>query len=219
MLAAACGSETAVDPGGGGAAPGREEVSRGLELLQFADADGAPLTETVVWIARSIPEAATEAEFDALDVPFGWFKNDPRVSEPDASTFLRSPDASSEGEFVDEEHFGFLWRFNAKLLEADVPLDEEGLLRRSLVSKYHSVRFLAGRRLTFLISPDDEVYIRQTRSIERPSEPPTYPASWRLAEHTLEDDLSFVFPNPTVVIRADNGDSFQGPLSNLGFEL
>ena len=71
------------------------------------------------WISSDI----NREEFDALEVPPGWFKNQPRagggnVDGPSSGRFLRSPDAEVDGEFLDEEFFGFTWRHSATVVQA-----------------------------------------------------------------------------------------------------
>lgn len=55
-------------------------------------------------------------------------------------------------------------------------------------------------------------YILVSRDARRTSENPTIPDGWMLEEIRLEDDLTILLPLRTTVIRADNQDSFQGPL-------
>ena len=76
------------------------------------------------WISSDI----TQEEFDAIELPDGWIKNQPReggaaVDGPSSSRFLRSPDATVEGEFLDEEFFGFTWRHSATVVQAGRPMD------------------------------------------------------------------------------------------------
>ncbi|MBT8212821.1 MAG: alpha/beta fold hydrolase, partial [Acidimicrobiia bacterium] len=79
-----------------GATQGEERV--GYELLQIQD-DGT----IWAWIANDM----TQAQFDALELPSGWLKNQPREGVPDASQFNGSP--GNDGVLLEEEHFGFKW--------------------------------------------------------------------------------------------------------------
>jgi hypothetical protein len=178
----------------------------GFEILQIKSPK-----EIVVWLGTDL----TRQEFDALKLPLGWFKNQPREPDADSGRFFRSPNAGASGEFTDEEHFGHTWRHNATVLEANTRLDEEGLLRRTLVAKFHEATFLAGKSVYILISPDGEYYLRISRDADRSAERPRLPTGWRLASHVLKRDLVVRLPNPTVNIRADNQDSFQGPVPEL----
>jgi len=98
-------------------------------------------------------------------------------------------------------------------------LDSQGLLSGNLISKYHEITFNAGRILHVLTSPENEYYVRISRDNGRTQEEPTIPNDWQEIEITITEDLTFQLPNPTLNIRADNEDSFQGPIraEELGF--
>jgi hypothetical protein len=44
------------------------------------------------------------------------------------------------------------------------------------------------------------------------SDIPTIPTDWELTKEVLTEELKIQLPNPTINIRADNEDSFQGPI-------
>ncbi len=163
------------------------------------------------WISQEI----TREEFDALEIPEGWFKNQPRTGDPDASRFLRSPDAAVEGEYLDEELFGFDWRHSATVTQPGIPLDDQGLLIGSTVRKFHEVTFRARRTMYLLVSPEREVYFRIGRDANRQSEEPSLPDGWQLVEYTTPDELIILLAEQNLVIRTDNEDSFQGPVPEL----
>lgn len=183
-----------------------EDPRVGYEILQIVSPN-----EIIVWINMDL----TQEEFDAIELPAGWFKNQPREGDPDGGTFARSPGASADGEFTDEEYFGHLWRHNATVIEANTPLDDAGLLRLNRVAKFHEIRFNAGRTLWVLVSPESEHYVRVSRDAGRTSDEPTLPDGWQLVEYVTPDELTIQLPNPTLNIRADNEDSFQGPVEGL----
>jgi hypothetical protein len=62
------------------------------------------------------------------------------------------------------------------------------------------------------VSPEDEYYVRISRDSGRTVEEPTIPNGWQILEYVTPNELIFQLPNPTENIRADNEDSFQGPL-------
>jgi hypothetical protein len=194
----ACGGDD------GDEAPAPKKV--GFEILQMT-----PTGQMTVWLGQGI----TRDEFDALTVPTGWIKNQPRETDPDGGSFARSPDATVDGQFTDAEHFGFTWRHNATVLEANVPLDPQGLLRKNTIAKFHTLTYRAGKTLAVLVSPQGEAYVRVSRDANRTVETPTTPADWRLVAHPLQEELTVVLPNPTINIRCDNEDSFQGPVPEL----
>ena len=182
----------------------------GFEILEIQSPNSIR-----AWISPDI----TQEEFDVLELPAGWFKNQPREGEPDAGRFYRSPGAAVEGEFLDEDLFGFSWRHSATIIQANIPLDEQGLLRGSTVAKFHEVTFNAGRTIAVLFSPEGDPYVRINRDANRASDEPSIPNSWRLVEYTTPDQLVIQLTEETLVIRTDNEDSFQGPVPELAVAL
>ncbi|MEO0975075.1 MAG: hypothetical protein AAFX85_18460 [Pseudomonadota bacterium] len=173
----------------------------GFEILQFTR------NGIITWLNLEM----TEEQFDAIELPRGWTKNQPRETDVDVGRFFSSP-GLPEGEFVDEVLFGYEWRHVATIVGYAEDLDEDGLLMASRVSKHHEITFLAGRTLTLLISPTGDIYPRVTRDLNRPTDTPTIPTGWRLTEYTIANDQVIALPTETEVIRADNEDSFQGPV-------
>jgi hypothetical protein len=200
------GDAAAADADPSDAGEGPEARPVGFEILQVIGP-----SEIVVWLGLDM----TREEFDALEAPMGWFKNQPRETDPDGGSFARSPDATADGVFTDAEHFGYSWRHNATVIEANTPIDDEGLLRLNRIAKFHEVRFDAGRTLFVLVSPEGERFVRISRDAGRTSEVPTLPAGWELVERVIDEELVFDLPNPTLNIRCDNEDSFQGPVTEL----
>ena len=182
----------------------------GFEILEFR----SPMSIRA-WISSDI----TREEFDALKLPPGWVKNQPREGEPDAGRFYHSPGAAVEGEFLEKDLCGFSWWHAATVIQINGPLDEQGLLRGSTVVKFHEVTFNAGHTITVLFSPEGEPYVRITRDANRASDEPSIPNSWRLVEYTTPDQLVIQLTGETLVIRADNEDSFQGPAPELAVAL
>lgn len=200
---AATADAGADDAGREDAGPDEEPVRVGYEILNFRGPD-----EIVVWVNADM----TPEEFDAIELTPGWIKNQPREVEPDSGSFARSPDASADGPLTEEVLFGHTWRHNATVIELNTMLDPGGLLRLNRIAKFHDVGFDAGRTLTLLVSPEGEQYVRISRDAGRTTDDPTLPDGWELIERVIDAELSFRLPNPTDNIRADNEDSFQGPL-------
>jgi hypothetical protein len=163
------------------------------------------------WVSSDI----SRTEFEVLQLPIGWVKNQPRESDVDGGHFLKSPDTDSEGEFLDETFFGYNWRHTATVIQANIALDGQGLLNGSRVHKYHVISYDAGRTITVLISPEDKVYVRIGRDADRVNDDPSIPDVWRLSEYITPEKLEFQLPEETLVIRTDNQDSFQGPVQEL----
>jgi hypothetical protein len=180
-----------------------EQPALGFEILQIVS-----LGEINVWVNSEM----SEQEFDAIDLPFGWFKNQPRESDPDGGRFLRSPDAAVDGPLTEQVFFGYSWRHNATVVETGIMMDQQGLLEATRVAKYHELTYNAGSTVHILVSPEAECYLRVSRDFNRASEVPTLPSSWQIVAEELPDALVLQLPNPTLNIRADNEDSFQGPV-------
>ena len=181
----------------------------GYEIFQVKS-----LTEVVAWASKDI----TRKEFDAIELPLGWYKNQPREVEVDSAEFLNSPGLPS-GEMLRAEHFGHEWLHVATVeLTGFRLLDPTGKLRASRVAKDHLVKFDEGSVLVFLVSPEGKLFPRITRDANRTREQPVIPDGWRLVEHKLDRRVEFRLTGKTTVIRADNQDSFQGPVEFDGFK-
>ncbi|MEQ8359002.1 MAG: hypothetical protein RH860_05900 [Cytophagales bacterium] len=185
----------------------QEEERVGFELIEIISMDSI-----LVWIND---EQLSQEEFDSIELPANWRKNEPREGDADGGSFSRSPDATEDGVFSKKEHFGYQWLFNAKIIDTNVPLpnNEEGLLRGSNIAKYHQVKFNAGKTLYVLISPDGDEYVRISRDANRTTDIPIIPDTWLIEERIINEDLTIDLPIPTLNIRAENNqDSFQGPV-------
>ena len=170
------------------------------------------------WISPEI----TFEEFEALEVDPGWRKNQPRESEEcgaDNSRFIKSPDSTEDGDILQQEFYGFNWFHAATVTQTNIPLDDEGLLRGSMVRKFHELTYNAGSCLVLLISPEGQVYFRIGRDANRVSDEPAIPNLWRLEEYTTPEKLVIELFDANLVIRTDNEDSFQGPVAELEVAL
>ena len=182
------------------------EARVGYEILEVKGPN-----EIRAWASGSL----TQAEFDAIQLPLGWMKNQSRVIQTQSSRFARSPDAMLDAQFDDRVLFGYPWRHVATIRDANLQLDDDGLLRGSTVAKFHELVFDAGTVLTVLFSPAGDPYVLVTRDALRGSDVPTIPAGWDVVTYVAPQTLTFRLPDETTVIRADNEDSFQGPVPSL----
>lgn len=191
------------------AEPNTDEEERAFELIEIQSP-----TNIRAWIS---PEITLEA-FTSLEVPMGWIKNQPReATECGASAvrFIRSPDALEDGEILIEDHFGFSWFHSATITQMNVPLDVDGILTGVVVRKFHELTYAPGSCLILLISPSGEVYFRVGRSTNRLSDEPTLPMQWRIMRYVTQEELVIELFGENTVIRTDNQDSFQGPVTQL----
>ena len=178
----------------------------GFEILQIQSP-----SEIITWLNTEM----TLEEFEAIALPSGWFKNQPREGDPDRGTFARSPSALADGEFVEQVHFGHTWRHVATITETNIVLDDQGLLSGNRITKFHEIAYEAGKTLWVIVSPDGESFVRVSRDAGRTSDVPTIPDSWQYLEYVISEELVIQLPNETLNIRADNEDSFQGPVAEL----
>jgi pimeloyl-ACP methyl ester carboxylesterase len=164
--------------------------------------------ELIIWEAVDM----TIEEFDALVLPSGWEKNPPRELVFSEGMFSRSPGAEEDGPLTQETLVGYEWVYNAKVIEQGIPIDNQGLLIGNYVDKHHTVTFDAGSIVRYLISPEGDRYVLITRLLNRTSDFFTVPNGWILEEELIEEEWVLELPTPTLNIRTQNQDSFQGPI-------
>jgi len=184
-----------------------EESSVGFEIIEVESP-----TNIIVWTNN---EMMTPEEFEAIQLPSNWIKNQPRELDMDSNLFHRSPDQLVDGEFTTGMYYGYDWLFNAQVTDLNVILQDnsDGLLVGRNVAKYHQVTFNAGKTIYVLVAPDGQEYIRISRDFNRTDDVPLIPATWQIEERVINEDLTIELPNPTLNIRAQNNqDSFQGPI-------
>jgi hypothetical protein len=57
-----------------------------------------------------------------------------------------------------------------------------------------------------------------SRDAGRTTDVPTLPEEWEIVEHVVPDGFTAVLSGETTVIRMDNEDSYQGPVTGLDLE-
>ena len=183
----------------------------GFEIIEHRD-DGT----LRAWLSLKI----TLDEFDALELPDGWLKNQPRggggdgQGGPDKGVFCGSP-GSNDGEMAIRKHFGHEWAHVATIVETGVPLDKKGLLTGAMVEKEHEITYDAGTAIPLLVSPKDEIYPLVSRDARRSTDESPIPKGWKVVEHTFTEDYTTRLPNPILNIRVENQDSYQGPVTGI----
>ena len=186
-----------------------EEASVQFEIFQIVSE-----TEIIAWANT---DGITLEEFNALELPEGWTKNQPREVLWDDGEFSNSP-GQEPGVFVNEELFGFQWQHVATVGEREYSLDPDAILVGSDVFKNHTVYFNAGSIVQLVVSPEGDTYLFATRDANRTTDVATLPEGWQRSEFVPETAIQIQLPNPTINIRADNQDSFQGPLTEEDFQ-
>ncbi|NEQ49782.1 MAG: hypothetical protein F6K11_06555 [Leptolyngbya sp. SIO3F4] len=173
----------------------------GYELLNLADGD--------VWATRDwSPE-----EYTAFSLPGSWsfwHKNDPRIVLADQGRFLQSPGCENG-------QYSYMQAFDREFLQVvqlkKFPTDDQDLIRQVDLEKYHVLQYSAGRTISILQSPTGQRFIGVSRSLDRSAEKPMLPEGWTLTEHLLTTELQVDLLGRVSVLRLDNKDSYQGPLS------
>ena len=178
----------------------------GFEILEVVGPG-----EIKAWAGQGV----TQEQFDAIELSLGWIKNQPRETDMDGGEFARSPDATKDGEFDDQEHYGLHWRHVATIFEVGIQLDDGGLLEGNRVRKFHTLTWHEDRALVILVSPEGDQYVRVSRDADRPTDWPTIPGDWRKVVCVTPEELTLPLPDEILNIRCDNEDSFQGPIPAL----
>ncbi|MEM8560021.1 MAG: hypothetical protein AAGG50_19565 [Bacteroidota bacterium] len=185
-------------------APALEGGSIGYELLDLAGRE--------VWTTRDW----TPTAFATFSLPATWLlwrKNDPRVGLADRGEFLQSP-GCERGAYTHMRAFDRRFVQVAELIDLREPGGESGLIRRAAVEKYHVLHFDEGRTVRVLTSPAGERFVEVSRTLLRRTYTPTLPAGWTLSEHHLSEPLRVELLGRVSVLRTDNEDAFQGPLTD-----
>ena len=99
-----------------------------------------------------------------------------------------------------------------QLITLNTPVDDQGLIRRTELEKYHVLTYFSGRTVSILQGPTGERFIWVARTVDRPPDPVTLPEGWNLTTHVLQTELPVDLSGNVSVLRTDNEDSFQGPL-------
>ncbi|MEL6772999.1 MAG: hypothetical protein AAFP18_18210 [Bacteroidota bacterium] len=184
----------------------------GYEVLNLAGRD--------VWATRDW----TPAAFEAFSFPATWLlwrKNDPRVGLADRAEFLQSP-GCERGAYSHMSAFDRRFVQVVELIDLREPGDEGGLIRRVALEKYHVLHFDTGRLVRVLQSPAGERFIEVSRTLMRRAHTPSLPPGWTLTTHRLSEPLRVELLGRVSVLRMDNEDAFQGPLTDavpLGLEI
>lgn len=183
--------------------PSIEGEGAGYELLNLVDGE--------VWGTRNW----TPEEYAAFSLPpswLSWHKNDPRIVLADRGQFLRSP-GCEDGQYSYMKAFDREFLQVVKLLSMNPSMDDQGLIRQVELEKYHVLNYSAGRTVSILQSPTGQRFIGVSRSLDRTTDDPTLPQEWTLTEHQLTEDLQVDLVGQVSVLRLNNEDSYQGPLS------
>jgi hypothetical protein len=190
-----------------------QELEECVSLEPASDGEGAgyeliDLLNKEVWATADF----TAEEYAAFSPPLLWLKNDPRIMVADGAEFLKSPGCSEPGQFTYMRAYDKGFLNVVQLITLDTPVDDQGLIRRTELEKYHVLTYFSGRSVSILQGPTGERFIWVARTVDRPPDPATLPEGWTLTTHVLQTELPVDLSGNVSVLRTDNEDSFQGPL-------
>lgn len=174
----------------------------GYEIINLVDRE--------VWATSNW----TPKEFAGFSFPIIWslwFKNDPRIPLADGGQFTRSP-GCEDGQYNYMKAFDRRFFQVVRLIKINRSLDDQDLIRKTELEKYHIVRYSPGRTVSILRSPTGKRYIGVSRSLDRSTDTPTLPEGWTVKEVVLTEELRIYLSGNVDVLRLDNEDSYQGPL-------
>jgi len=163
-----------------------------------------------VWLSL---DEVTPAQAKALEIGPGMVKYGPAVSSMDVAWFDRSPGAGVDGPLAEREIGGLRFRLVAKPGKFTPLPGGSGV--ETMVDKYHSVVFSAGRELEFLIDPDGSAFVEQVDAIAD-SKPFKCPPGFSLRRLTLRKPWVFKAPRPAkAYFFFPSLRSFQGPVTKM----
>lgn len=188
---------------------------------ETAEGDGFELIDNLyrqVWGWNNM----TQAQFDAITLRptwLFWLKNSPRETIA-KGFFVKSPECANDGEYTWKRMYGWNWLNVTNFVSLNEPVDEGGLILRSVMWKYQTFTFAPGSYSAQLTAPDGKKYVLVTRDPTRTTDVSTLPAGWTMSPtYTLGRELKVeLFGKETENFRTSNGDSFQGPMP-AGFDL
>jgi hypothetical protein len=159
-------------------------------------------------------EPITPEEYQALPLEPGWLRVGIGRAAMYEHWFARSPGASEDGPMELCEIGGR--RFGLCARPASTPTQPEGPdgPRMLLVEKHHVIRFLSGRPVSVVQHPDGRRYVHVIEGGEDKA-PLVLPDGWQLEYVSPGEDWVVPLPTPTTVFFFANGDSYQGPLTEL----
>ncbi len=158
----------------------------------------------------------TQAQFDAITLRptwLFWVKNSPREILA-RGFFVKSPECANDGEYTWKRMYGWNWLAVTNFVSLNQPVDEGGLITRSVMWKYQTFTFAPGAHTNQLTSPEGKKYVMVTRDGSRTSDTSPLPSGWTVSpSYTINKTLTVeLLGKETENYRTSNGDSFQGPL-------
>ena len=192
------------------------------EMFDFVQPHAEVIDATTGEVWQTLGPCTPE-EFAAFDLPEPYRPLGVGCSAMDETWFDRSPGATEDGPMREREIVGRRWGHCARpASDRSRPFGDDGPIAMR-VDKHHALRFVAGRRVPVLRTPEGELFVhvidgRGLSSIGIGSAPEgavSIPDGCALGHVTLDADWILRLPAPTHVFFFGSGDSFQGPIETL----
>lgn len=192
------------------------------EFIDFTRSHAEVIDTTNQQVWQSLEPCSSE-EFAKLELPEPYRRVGIGVGAMDEMWFDRSPGAAEDGPMLEREIDGRKWAHCARPISAPAhPFGEAGPVEM-IIDKFHALRFVAGRRVPVLRSPEGEWFVHAIdgRGISSigirggPSGEFVVPEGCALGQVELAKDWVLRLPAPTRVFFFQSGDSFQGPIADL----
>lgn len=159
------------------------------------------------------------SEYSLGITSLNWFKNKPRLGYGARSGILKSPDCANDGEFSYQHMHGRSFFHIADITGIGTTHGENNELRGASVKKFHYLEFGAGQTVTFLVSPDQEFFVRVNRPVGSEQSEPELPESWSIKDFDLTSAWQAELFDNAQVYQVKDGTSFQGPVAPPTDEL
>ncbi|MEL7430407.1 MAG: hypothetical protein AAFN43_10450 [Pseudomonadota bacterium] len=144
---------------------------------------------------------------------WNWIKNEPRIGYGARASILKSPGCRNNGEFTYQHMHGRPFFHIADITDFGFTHGEHNEIRGATVRKHHRLEFELGQTVTFLVSPDQNYFVRVNRPVGTDERAPKLPEAWSMQDFELKSAWQAELFGHVQVYRVQNGTSFQGPVS------
>lgn len=144
---------------------------------------------------------------------WNWIKNEPRLGYGTRASILKSPGCENDGEFTYQHMHGRTFFHIADITDFGFTHGENNEIRGATVRKHHRLEFELGQTVTFLVSPDQNYFVRVNRPVGTDEKAPKLPEAWSMQDFELKSAWQAELFEHVQVYQVQNGTSFQGPVS------
>lgn len=142
-----------------------------------------------------------------------WFKNAPRISSSARASILKSPDCENNGEFTYQHMHGRSFFHIADIKGIGTTYGENDEIQGANVKKYHKLEFDPGQTVMFLVSPENDYFVRVNSPVRTGENDAELPEAWTIQEFDLESAWQVELFEEVQVYQVKDGTSFQGPVN------